>query len=73
MYVTKTAIMGRTCEEVMIIGSDNPMVLHCIIHLGTICCKTFFIGDEVNFIGCDFNCEILSTKWLNSLKFQHFP
>jgi hypothetical protein len=36
---SKTGVVRRICNEVMQVGSETPMVFHCIIHQKALCCQ----------------------------------
>jgi hypothetical protein len=38
MCGSKTDVVERICKEVMQVGSETPIVFHCIIHQEALCC-----------------------------------
>jgi hypothetical protein len=50
MCGSETGVVGRICKEVMQVGSENPMVFHCIIHQEALCCQILSLKDVMDFV-----------------------
>jgi hypothetical protein len=57
---SKTSAVGKICKEVMQVGSETPMVFHCIIHQEALCCQILSLKNvmdivifTVNYIWCN--------------------
>jgi hypothetical protein len=50
MCGSKTGVLGRICKEVMQVGSETPMVFHCIIHQEVLCCQILSLKDVMDIV-----------------------
>jgi hypothetical protein len=50
MCGSKTGVLGRICKEVMQVGSETPMVFHCIIHQEALCCQILSLKDVMDIV-----------------------
>jgi hypothetical protein len=50
MCASKTGVVGRIYKEVMQVGSETPMVFHCIIHQEALCCQILSLKDVMDIV-----------------------
>jgi hypothetical protein len=50
MCGSKTGVVWRICKEVIKVGSETPMVFHCIIHQEAPCCQMLSLKDVMDIV-----------------------
>jgi hypothetical protein len=70
MCGSKTGIVGRICKEVMQVGSETPIVFHCVIHQEALCCQILSLKDLVDIIISAVN--YIRRNGLTHRQFQNF-
>jgi hypothetical protein len=50
MCGSKIGVVGRICKEGMQVGSETPMVFHCITHQEALCCQTLSLKNVMDIV-----------------------
>jgi hypothetical protein len=51
-------VVGRICKEVMQVGSETPIVFHCIIHQEALCCQILSLKDVMDIVISTFDTVV---------------
>jgi hypothetical protein len=67
---SKIGVVGRICKEVMQVGSEIPMVFHCVIHQEALCSQILLVKDVRDIVTSTVN-YFRRNGWTHR-QFQHF-
>jgi hypothetical protein len=70
MYGSKTGVVGQICKEVIQVGSETPMVFHCIIHQEALCCQILSLKEVMDIVISTMN--YIRRNGLTYRQFKHF-